>query len=162
MAKVLVIYDSNSSDTKKMAHFVAEGAAKSGAQVLVKGIDETDASEMVESDGIILGSPTYYGTMASAIKKLLDDSIRYHGRLAGKVGGAFSASSNGGGAETTVLDILKAFLVHGMIVQGSVRGDHYGPVSMGLPNGRAAGECVHLGQIVAELAGRLKTVRDQG
>jgi multimeric flavodoxin WrbA len=63
------------------------------------------------------GSPTYYGTMAWELKKLLDESVKFHGKLRGKVGGAFTSSANvGGGNETTVLDILKALLIHGMVV----------------------------------------------
>lgn len=76
--------------------------------------------------------------------------------MAGKVGGAFSSSANvGGGNETTILDILKAMLIHGMVIQGSFSGDHYGPVAIGDIDARAREECLNLGRNVATLAARL-------
>ncbi|MBU4140306.1 MAG: flavodoxin family protein, partial [Candidatus Omnitrophica bacterium] len=100
--------------------------------------------------------PTYYGSMAYQIKQLLDESVEFHGELAGKVGAAFSSSANvGGGNETTILDIICAMLIHGMIVQGDSSGDHYGPVAIGAPDARASKQCKRLGQRVAELVKKL-------
>ena len=82
--------------------------------------------------------------------------MKYHGELEGKVGAAFSSSANvGGGNQTTILDILKAMLIHGMVVQGNPSGDHYGPVAVGAPNDRAGKNCFQLGQRVARLLKRL-------
>jgi len=100
--------------------------------------------------------PVYYGTMAAEIKKLLDESVAHHGKLAGKIGGAFASSANvGGGNETTVMDLIKALLIHGMIVPGSAKGDHYGPVAIGKPDNRAQNECKKLGRLVATLTVKL-------
>jgi len=75
----------------------------------------------------VAGSPTDYGHMAAELKKFIDDSMKFHGKLSGKVGGAFASSANvGGGNETTVRSILDAWLIHGMIVEGTAHGDHYG------------------------------------
>lgn len=91
-----------------------------------------------------------------ADEKLFDDSVRLHHRLTGKVGGAFTSSANiGGGNETTVLSILEAMLIHGMIVQGHPGGDHYGPVAVGKVDERVEKECTALGNRVAYLAARL-------
>ena len=46
--------------------------------------------------------------------------------------------------ETTILDILNAFLIHGMIIQGDPQGDHYGPVAIGSPDARRTKECISL------------------
>jgi NAD(P)H dehydrogenase (quinone) len=46
-------------------------------------------------------------------------------------------------------------LVHGMVIQGSHAGDHYGPVAVGEPDQRAATMARHLGERVAALAERL-------
>ncbi|MDP6440051.1 MAG: flavodoxin family protein, partial [Candidatus Brocadiia bacterium] len=61
----------------------------------------------------------------------------------------------GGGNETTILSILGAMLVRGMIIQGYPGGDHYGPVAVGMVDDRAARLCATLGARVAELAARL-------
>jgi len=156
MAKVLIVFFSRSGNTEKMAHHVQEGVGASGAEVVVKPVADTGVDELLEADGIILGSPTYYGTMAAEIKRLLDDSVKLHGQLVGKVGGAFSSSANpGGGNETTVIDMLKALLIHGMIIPGNANGDHYGPIAVGAPDKRSAGVCVQMGRIVGELAVKL-------
>ncbi len=154
--KILIIYYSQSGNTKKMAALVAEGVKSKGVEVELKSAEEVKAKELLKPEGIIIGSPTYYGTMAYQIKQLLDESVEFHGELAGKVGAAFSSSANvGGGNETTILDIINAMLIHGMIVQGDSSGDHYGPVAIGAPDARASKQCKRLGQRVAELVKKL-------
>ncbi len=157
MAKILVGWYSRTEHTRHMAEIVAEGASEvAGVSVDLKPVGEVKAEDLVGYDAIVLGSPTYYGSMAAEVKQLLDESIVCHGKLAGKVGGAFSSSANiGGGNETTVMDILKALLIHGMVVQGTASGDHYGPVAIGDPDDRARKECLKLGGNVAELAIKL-------
>ena len=156
MAKVLVVYYSRSGNTEAMARFIAEGAESEGVEVECKKVEDTTIDDLVTADGIVMGSPTYYGTMAAEIKKLLDDSVKYHGKLDGKVGAAFSSSgAMGGGNETTVMDINKALMIHGMIIQGNPRGAHYGPVALGKPDARSSEECMQCGAKVARLVKRL-------
>jgi len=156
MAKALVIYYSRSGNTKKMAESVAEGIKKEGLEVALKDVLETEADELLKFDAIVIGSPTYYGTMSAEIKKLFDESVKFHGKLEGKVGAAFSSSANvAGGNETTVLDILNAMLIHGMIIQGDPQGDHYGPVAIGSPDTRSTKECLRLGSRIAKLTKKI-------
>jgi NAD(P)H dehydrogenase (quinone) len=156
MAKVLVVYYSRSGNTEAMAEIIAESAGSEGVQVECKKVEDTTVDDLLAADGIIMGSPTYYGTMAAEIKKLLDDSVSHHGELDGKVGAAFSsAGGRGGGNETTVMDITRALLIHGMIVQGDPKGDHYGPIAVGQPDDRSREECIRRGKRVAELVKRL-------
>ena len=156
MAAILVVYHSETGHTARMAQVVAEAAREAGGTVVLKSVHDTSAEELTRYDGIIVGSPTYYGLMSAPVKKLFDDSVQFHHRLAGKVGGAFTSSGNvGGGNETTILSILQAMLIHGMVVQGTSRGDHYGPVAIGAPDERADAEARALGRRVAELAQKL-------
>ena len=156
MAKVIVIYYSQGGNTKKMAGLIGEGATKEGVEALVKNVSEVNAVDLLDYQGIIIGSPTYYGTMAYQIKKLLDETVKFHSQLEGKVGAAFSSSANiAGGNETTILDILNAMLIHGMIIQGDPKGDHYGPVAIGSPDERSSKECLRLGSRVAKLVKQL-------
>jgi NAD(P)H dehydrogenase (quinone) len=155
MPKALVIYYSQSGNTKKMAESITEGMKKEGLEAVLKDVADTQVDDLLKYDCIVVGSPTYYGTMAAEIKKLFDESVKFHGKLDGKVGGAFSSSANiGGGNETTILDILNAMLIHGMIVQGDYSGDHYGPVSVGAPDARVIKECLRYGSRIAKLANK--------
>ncbi|MFH1890693.1 MAG: flavodoxin domain-containing protein [Candidatus Kuenenbacteria bacterium] len=157
MAQILVIYYSESGNTEKMAKAICEGIEKEKVEYDLKKIEDAKADDLLKADGILIGSPTYYGTMAYQIKKLLDESVKFHGKLDGKIGGAFSSSANiGGGNETTILDILNALLIHGIIIQGDPSGDHYGPVAIGSPDTRAAKQCVRFGQRMAKLVKKLK------
>ena len=156
MAKALVIYYSSSGNTKKMAQYIVEGIKNEGVEAVLKDVKDVNVNELLKYEAIVIGSPTYYGTMAAEIKRLLDDSVKFHGELEGKVAAAFSSSANiGGGNETTILDILNAMLIHGMIIQGDPRGDHYGPVAIDAPDARATKECVRAGQRLAKLVKKL-------
>jgi NAD(P)H dehydrogenase (quinone) len=157
MVKVLVTYFSSGGNTQRMAELVAEGARIEGVEVQLKDIADTTCEDLLEADGIIVGSPTYYGLPAAEVKRLFDDSVKYHGRLAGKVGGAFTSAGNiGGGNETTLMAIVQMMLIHGMVVQGTASGDHYGPVAIGAPDERVRPQCEALGKRVAELTLKLR------
>jgi NAD(P)H dehydrogenase (quinone) len=157
MPTVLILYHSKTGNTEEMAKSVEEGVKSEGLDVVRKKVNRTSLKDLLKADGIILGSPTYYGTMAAEIKAFLDQSVQYHGKLEGKVGAAFSSGGGlGGGVETTVLDMVKALLIHGMVIQGDPRGSHYGTVSIGRPNAAAKKECKRLGEKVARLVRRLR------
>jgi NAD(P)H dehydrogenase (quinone) len=142
MSKAIVIYYTRSGTTRKMAETISKELQKREITVDLVTPDQVDIKKLVDYDLIILGTPTYYGTMAAEIKKLLDDSIRLHGRLDGKLGGAFASSANAaGGNETAILSILSALLVHGMLVKGMAEGSHYGPVAIKSFDDRAEKEC---------------------
>jgi len=159
LARVLVVYDSKTGHTEKMAFAVAEGAKQvSEVNVVVKKVSETDIEDLLSADGIIIGSPTYYGQMSAKLKALIDKSVKIHGELEGKVGAAFTSSGGtASGAETTLLSILEAMLVHGMITQGNPHNKHYGAASVGAPNDKELELCRELGEKTARLVMKLKT-----
>jgi len=157
--KVVVIYYSKGGTTKKMAEVISEEIKKRNVDVDLVPVEEISPDELLNYEGIIIGSPTYYGSLAYPIKKLLDESVAFHGRLDGKVGGAFSCSANiGGGNETTILSILEAMLIHGMVIQGDYKGDHYGPVVVGSMDRRSEENCkrfaVRFVELLKKMAGR--------
>lgn len=156
MAKILIIYHSKTGNTEAMAKAVEAGAKREGVEVTRKKLEKASVDDLLEPDGIIIGSPTYFAAAAAEVKKFTDESIKHFGKLEGKVGAAFSSSGDlGGGSETAILDILRAFLVHGMIIQGATSGGHYGPVSVGAPNQERKEICEALGVRVAKLVKRL-------
>ncbi len=153
MKKLAIVYYSKGGATEAMARLIAEGVEmEPGVGAVVKRVADFPAEEALGYDGLIVGSPTYYGSMAAQIKDFFDETVAFHGKLSGKVGAAFSSSANvGGGNETTIVSILNAMLIHGMVVQGSETGDHYGPVSIGPPDARVEQQCRALGKRVAQL-----------
>jgi len=155
---MLIIYDSRTGNTEKMAVLVSEGVKKvDGAEPVLKKVDVATLNDLQTSDAIIIGSPTYFGQMSGKLKSFIDTSDKIHGKLVGKVGGAFTSSGGTAcGAETTLLCILNSMLIHGMIVQGMHEYNHYGPASVGPPGKREAKRCRLLGKRVAELALKLK------
>jgi len=157
MVKILICYYSRSGNTKKMAYLIQKGVMEEdGVSVDTKEVKDVKVDDLKGYDGIVIGSPTYYGGMASQVKDLLDRSVKFHGKLQDKVGGAFSSSANiGGGNETTVMAILQALLIHGMVVCGDSSGDHYGPVSIDRPNKRVERMCVRYGKRLARLTKQL-------
>ncbi len=156
MASGLVIYYSRSGNTKQMAKTIAEAMSEANLPTKCKSVTDTTLDDLQAADAIVVGSPTYYGRMAAPIAQFFDDSVTRHGKLDGKVGAAFSSSSNiAGGNETTIMSILETLLIHGMIVQGDPQGDHYGPVSIGKPDERVIKQCQRRGQRIAELTNKL-------
>lgn len=157
MVRVLIVYYSKTGNTEDMAKAVEKGLSSTGVEVVRQRVEDTQVDDLPAFDGIIIGSPTYFGTMATEVKAFVDESIKYYGKLEGKVGGAFANSGAlGGGNETTVLDILKSLLIHGMIIQGKSKGgDHYGPVSVGKPDPARKEACEEYGRRVAHLVKKI-------
>ncbi len=156
MAKAIVVYYSRSGNTKEMAEIIARSMNESDLPTECKSVDKVKPNDLLGFDAIVVGSPTYYGHMAGPLKQLFDELVSSHGQLDGKVGAAFTSSANiGGGNETTIMGIIEAMLISGMVVQGDPEGDHYGPVSIGKPDQRVERQCVRRGQRIAELTRKL-------
>jgi NAD(P)H dehydrogenase (quinone) len=156
MAKGIVIHYSRSGNTRQMAEMISKAMNDAGLATDCKGVDKVKVDDLLKYDAIVVGSPTYYGGMAAQVKQLIDDAVVKHGQLDGKVGAAFTSSANiGGGNETTILSIIQAMLISGMVVQGDPQGDHYGPVSIGKPDQRVEKLCARWGKRIAELTAKL-------
>jgi NAD(P)H dehydrogenase (quinone) len=154
--KALIGYYSRTGNTEKMAQAIADGVKKAGLGVDVKKIEDINTKDLLNYHALILGSPTYYGQMAAEVKTLLDESVKYHGKLRGKIGGAFTSCGGiGGGAETTIMGILNAFLIHGMVIIGESGAYHYGPVAIESPDSDVIESCRRYGQKIATLTKKL-------
>ncbi len=156
MAEILIVYYSRAGNTEKLAKAVAEGVREGGGNPTLNTVDEVDMNELPEYDGIIAGSPVYFGMMAAELKKFFDESVIVRKKMVNKVGAAFvTGAHRTGGKETTLISILQAMLIEGLVVVGDPleTGGHYGAAGSdeaGLKEGRA------LGRRVAELAEQLR------
>jgi multimeric flavodoxin WrbA len=119
-------------------------------------------TKMVESHGMIIGSPVYFGNVSSQLKILMDRSRPLRGdfKLKNKVCGAISVGgSRNGGQETTINAIHSFLLIHDAIIVGDGAPlAHYGGTGMGGPKGETTKDDTgketsrNLGRRVAELA----------
>jgi NAD(P)H dehydrogenase (quinone) len=141
MTKVLVLYYSSYGHIETMAYAVAEGARAAGATADVKRVAETvpeavakaayfkldqpapiaTPSDLANYDAIVVGAPTRFGRMPSAMGSFWEQAgaLWMSGALHGKVGGAFTSSATQhGGNETTLFSIIANLLHFGMIIVG--------------------------------------------
>lgn len=106
MAKLLILYDSQTGNTEKMAEAVAEGARSvSVVEVVLKYYARPE--ELAEADAIVFGTPTYYHDITLPIKQVMEEAAKAGVSLKGKVGAAFGSYGWSGEAPKQVLEILK-------------------------------------------------------
>lgn len=77
--------------------------------------------DLKSCDGLLLGSPSYFGNMAAPLKYFLDQSsqIWLSGALIGKPAGVFTATSSlHGGQESLLISMMIPLMHHGMIISG--------------------------------------------
>ena len=68
----LIVYDSKTGNTEKMAFMVAEGIREvDGVECIAKRVEDTTLEDLIQAHGIIVGSPTYYGSMSGELKVFL-------------------------------------------------------------------------------------------
>jgi NAD(P)H dehydrogenase (quinone) len=144
VARVAVIYYSATGHVHRLAHAVGEGAEAEGVEVRIRHVEEL-ASELLISqnqywgrhrsevedepvaalddlewaDGIALGTPTRFGNVAAQLKQFMDQAGRLwqEGKLADKVGTAFTASMTAhGGQESTILALNNTLYHWGMLI----------------------------------------------
>jgi NAD(P)H dehydrogenase (quinone) len=154
--QILVLYFSKGGNTRRLAEAIAKGVEEvDGAEALLRRTDEVTKDDFVNSDGIIAGSPVYFGLMAAQLKKIFDEFVSVRKRMEGKIGAAFTTSGDPtGGKETTMMSIIQALLIYGMVIVGdpmSATG-HYGVGCVGAPDNGAKENGRKLGRRVAELA----------
>jgi NAD(P)H dehydrogenase (quinone) len=160
--QVLVLYYTRSGHTKRLAEEIARGVEDQGAHCLLRQTSEVTKEDFLSSDGIIAGSPVYFGTMASELKVVFDRFVGIRKQMGDKVGAAFATSGDpSGGKETTMLSIIQALLIYGMVVVGDPLDatGHYGVACTGSPDETTVANARKLGRRVAEVADRLRSGR---
>jgi NAD(P)H dehydrogenase (quinone) len=159
--QVLVMYHSKTGHTKKLAEEIAKGVGEvEGVACIVKSTADVTKDDFVAADGVIAGSPVYFGTMAAELKAIFDQFVGVRKKMEGKIGAAFATSGDpSGGKETTLMSIIQAFLIYAMIVVGDPLDatGHYGVSCVGSPDKDAAMNAALLGKRVASLIKKLRS-----
>ncbi len=157
--QVLVMYYSNSGNTEKLAQAVSEGVKSVDAvKCLIKPVEDVTKDDFLSSNAIIAGSPVYFGTMAAPLKAVFDKFVGLRNQMEGKIGAAFATSGDvSGGKETTLLSIIQAMFIYGMIIAGDPMNatGHYGTSCVGAPDEAAIKNAHKHGKRVAELVTKL-------
>lgn len=139
-----IIYYSSTGTVHALARAATEGAEKAGAHVRLRKVAELappeainarpewaqhlrDTADVAEAslddlawaDVVLLGTPTRFGNPASQLRAFIETTgpLWIHGKLAGKVYSAFTASNTAhGGQESTLLALGNTFYHWGGII----------------------------------------------
>ncbi len=160
MNRILVLYDSKSGNTAKMAQLVADGAQTiPETEVRLRWVEEATADDVIWCEGIAVGSPTNMGVLSWKMKRFWDETMLEHWmKVDGKIACAFSSAGGwGGGMEMACQSILTVLLNFGFLVFGvtdyatRLTTLHYGAVTAREPRtDEAQAACRLLGQRLAE------------
>jgi NAD(P)H dehydrogenase (quinone) len=192
--EILVLYYSRGGRTAALARQCARGVESAGGAARIRTVPPVSTtaeatspeipeegppyarpSDLIECDGLLLGSPTRFGNMSAPLKYFLDSTgdLWLAGALVDKPAGVFTSTSSAhGGQETTLLTMVLPLIHHGMLWVGipytesglfetRTGGSPYGASHVGAgwnPElSRHEAELAQaLGRRVADLAGRLK------
>jgi len=100
---------------------VSASSEQTVASIPDRGVPYAEISDLKNCDGLIIGSPGYFGNMAAPLKYFFDQTSPYwlSGKLIGKPAGVFtSTSSMHGGQESVLLSMMLPLLHHGMLISG--------------------------------------------
>jgi NAD(P)H dehydrogenase (quinone) len=143
-ARIAVIYYSATGNVHRMAHAVAEGAGREGAEVRLRHVAELSDELLISqnqywgrhrsevetepvarledlewADGFAFGTPTRFGNVAAQLKMFLDlaGELWQQGKLIDKVATAFTSSqTEHGGQESTILALNNTLYHWGTVV----------------------------------------------
>jgi multimeric flavodoxin WrbA len=125
MTQLAIVYHSAHGHTEHIARRVLEGARQvEGVEArLIEAEDiATRPDELVDFDGLILGSPTYLGGVSGPFKSFMDATGRLWGRqgLKGKLAAGFTVSSlPAGDKQSTLMSMFVFAMQHGMLWVGN-------------------------------------------
>ena len=88
MTDVIIVYDSTTGNTEKVAQEILNGVKESGASVEMKKVNEATVEELRKAKAIILGSPNIHDTYSGPMRDFVDQKLT-QAKPAGKMGAAF-------------------------------------------------------------------------
>lgn len=160
MSKILVLFDSHSGNTEKMAQLVAEGARSvPGTEVRIKRVSDATPDDIYWCEGLAVGSPTNMGLLSWRMKRFWDEVMLEHWmKIDGRIGCAFSSAGGwGGGMELACQSLLTVLMNFGFLTFGvtdyaaKLTTAHYGAVTAREPrSAESQANCQLLGRRLAE------------
>jgi len=143
VSKILVVYHSQSGNTKAAAEAVARGAGTiQDADVEIKQALKATPADLLKCDGIAVGTPDYFSYMAGGLKDFFDRTYYpTQGQVTDKPCAIFLTHGGGGKAAESVKDMCRKFKFE--IVAGPV-------LVKGRPQTEDDEKLVALGEALAE------------
>jgi len=105
MAKILIVYHSQTGHTAKMARAVRDGAASiENTEVIFREARDATIDDLFAADGVAIGTPENFGYMSGAVKDFFDRTYeRARGNVLRKPYVVFiSAGNDGRGALNSI------------------------------------------------------------
>ena len=141
MAEILVLFYSRKGSTAELARQICRGIESvPSAQARLRTVPPVTTTievpeppipnegppyatvqDLIECDGLVLGSPTRFGNMAAPLKHFIDgtSAIWLSGAMAGKPAAVFTSTQTmHGGQESTLITMMLPLLHHGMYIVG--------------------------------------------
>ena len=123
MAKhIAVVYHSGYGHTAKLADFIVQGVVQvAGVKVSLVSVDNVDWEILANADAIIMGCPTYMGSMSAPFKMFMDSTSKIWSQRGwqGKLAAGFTNSGGLSGDKLAVLQQIQLFAMqHGMLWVG--------------------------------------------
>ena len=107
-SKILIIYDTRSGMTEKIAKVVADGARRiRGTTVQLKRTETLNPREAATADGYAFGSPSHFGIMSGKLLTALTDLHSVRLKMAGKPMAVFTT---GTGGQVTALETIERII----------------------------------------------------
>lgn len=123
MAKIAVVFHSGYGHTQRLAQSVAEGAQAELVSIDAEGnLPEGGWETLNAADAIIMGSPTYMGSVSWQFKKFADATSKawYTQAWKDKLMAGFTASSNvNGDKHSTLHYLITLAMQHGALWCGT-------------------------------------------
>ncbi len=111
---ILLVYHSQGGNTEQLMQYVIEGVANEPqVELRVRRAFDATFDDVLWADGILVGTPEYFGTMCGALKDFFDrtyDDARSKG-VALPFALFISCESDGSGAERNVLAIANGYML---------------------------------------------------
>jgi len=110
MAKVLVVYHTQTGNTEKLAFAVKEGIESCGIYVILKKVSEAGLEDLLSSDGYCFGTPDYFSYMAGTLKDFFDRTYYpSEGKIANRSYVCFVSHGGGGKAVSSLEKMAERF-----------------------------------------------------
>ncbi len=121
MTKIAILYYSRYAHIEEVTKAIANGIKLETIEPILMHCSEASSDVLNEVDGIIFGTPTYFGSISSELKAFFDttSSIWIQQKWRNKIAAGFTHSSGLSGDKLNTLQQLMIFAMqHGMIWVG--------------------------------------------